>query len=84
MMKPIINRAMRDPDRYTVEIVYRDKWGDSTKRTVSPIRWVDGETAFLALCLGREEPRRFEFKRVVEATLIDATTVLMPVEVEKR
>lgn len=81
-MKPDINRAMSEPDRFAVEISYKDKWGDVTKRTVSPIRWVDCGDAFLALCLGREEPRRFELRRVIECRLIEANDVLMPARIE--
>jgi hypothetical protein len=59
-----------------------DQWGDKTKRVVSPIRWMDNGNAFLALCLGREEPRRFELKRCSEVKLIDSDTVLMPMPIQ--
>jgi predicted DNA-binding transcriptional regulator YafY len=81
-MKDILSRAMSNPDKHTVELIYRDQWGDKTKRVVSPIRWMDNGNAFLALCLGREEPRRFELRRCSEVKLIDSDTVLMPMPVD--
>lgn len=78
-----IRIAMDNPDEHAVEIQYRDKWGDVTTRTVSPIRWIDTkQKAFLALCTGREEPRRFESGRVLFAKLVPANEVLMPAQVK--
>lgn len=79
-----INRAMQNPDEHSAEIEYRDQWGSVTKRIVSPIRWLDKGHSFLALCTGREEPRRFETHRVLSAKLINSADVMMPGNVENR
>lgn len=80
----IIDAAMRNPDEHSAEIEYRDQWGDCTKRIVSPIRWLGSRKAFLALCTGREEPRRFETHRVLSAKLISSADVMMPGNVENK
>jgi predicted DNA-binding transcriptional regulator YafY len=75
-----IHQAMKSPDDYVVRLVYRDRSGTMTQRVVSPIRFLDGRN-LLALCLCRESPRRFELERCSEVELLDASDVLMPVEI---
>jgi predicted DNA-binding transcriptional regulator YafY len=77
---------MQDPDGWAIRVRYEDKSGSVTDRMVSPIRFV-GDEAFLALCLCREEPRRFELARCKAFRLVRAVDVLMPVaivEIERR
>jgi predicted DNA-binding transcriptional regulator YafY len=75
----IINRARRDPDRWVVRIAYRDAKGCVTVRVISPIRWVSRYT-ILALCLGRQEPRQFDLRRIGAAELVPAADVVMGIE----
>jgi predicted DNA-binding transcriptional regulator YafY len=73
-----IQSALRDPDQWVVRLTYEDKSGSITERVVSPIRWIDAKT-MLALCLCRENPRRFDLSRCSEVQLLPAHDVLMPV-----
>lgn len=75
-MLTVINRAMRDPDRWVVRIAYRDSKGVVTNRVISPIRWTTRGT-FRALCLGRQEPRQFMLRSIQAAELVAASTVIM-------
>lgn len=79
-MERALGRAMQDPDGWAVKLRYEDKTGRVTDRLVSPIRFV-GDRAFLALCLCREEPRRFELARCKAFRLVRAEEVLMPAEI---
>ena len=74
--------AMRSPDQFVCDIVYEDRWGERTKRAISPIRFV-GTKMVLALCVGREEPRIFDINNMHEVTLRSANSVLMPEPVTK-
>jgi predicted DNA-binding transcriptional regulator YafY len=68
---------MRDADHWVLRVDYTDDQQITRRRYVSPIRWA-GEYAMVALCLGREEPRRFRISGIQSATLIPAAVVLMP------
>lgn len=78
-----IARAMADPDGYALRMTYRDAEGSETMRVVSPIRFM-GQSAFLALCLGRQEPRRFVVSRCSSVSLVPSNDVLMPEPVTER
>lgn len=78
----VLNKAMNAQDDWVIRMVYKDKAGNRTRRVVSPIRFIDSDN-IMALCLGREEPRRFELGRCSELELVDANEVLMPVEIEE-
>ena len=77
-MTQLINRAMKAPDNFIIEMSYCDSKGEATRRTVSPIRYLKGGR-LLALCLCREEPRQFYLKRCSDIELKPANDVLMPV-----
>lgn len=79
-----IQRAMKDPDRWAVRIVYRDDLGRRSRRVVSPSRWsAGGRFSFMALCLCRQESRWFRSVNVESAELVHAADVLMPEEIEE-
>lgn len=79
-----ISMAMRDPDRWCIKMRYVSAKSVTTIRTVSPIRWLDERNSeFLALCLGREEPRRFVTDRCSGIELVHADDVLMPEPIEE-
>lgn len=73
-------RAM-DHDRFVCQITYRDKNGRRTERVISPIKFIGQDV--LALCLCREEPRRFALSRIIKIELQEAASVLMPVEIKE-
>ena len=72
-------QAMEDSDQLVVEFNYRDQDNVETKRIVSPMKFVS-ETDFLALCLSREEPRRFNIDRCSDMALDEAHKYVMPVK----
>ena len=76
----ILSGAMHNPDEWVIRLRYVGKNGVTTERVVSPIKMV-GPTSLLALCLCREEPRRFELGRCSHIELLNANDVLMPVEI---
>jgi hypothetical protein len=76
----MLSRAMHNPDEWVIRLRYVGKDGLTTERVVSPIKMV-GPTSLLALCLCREEPRRFELGRCSHIELVDANDVLMPVAI---
>jgi hypothetical protein len=76
----MLSRAMHNPDEWVIRLRYVGKDGVTTERVVSPIKMV-GPTSLLALCLCREEPRRFELGRCSHIELVDANDVLMPVAI---
>ena len=84
MIAPSVMKAlvlsMNAPDDHVIRMHYTNKAGVVTERTVSPIRFI-GQTAMMALCLSREEPRRFELDKCSKIELVDANDVLMPVEI---
>ena len=80
-MNQILRQAMRDSDRYVIEMDYADVNGNRTHRVVSPIRFM-GSYRFLGLCLCREQPRQFQLSRCKNIRLVDAEDVLMPVPIE--
>ncbi len=80
-MKDRIRRAMQDPDAYVLELCYRDSRGATTRRIVSPIRFLS-PCRFLALCLCREEPRQFHLARCSQVSLRPASDVIMPVPMQ--
>ena len=77
-MRQILQTAMRDPDRWVVELEYCDSAGERTRRVVSPIRFL-GPGRFLALCLCRAEPRQFYLQRCEQLRLRPAASYVMPV-----
>jgi predicted DNA-binding transcriptional regulator YafY len=78
-MRQLIYRAMHRPDDLVVTLEYCDAKGVTTRRVVSPIRFL-GKDRFLALCLSREEPRQFYLERCQNMRLELAANFLMPVE----
>lgn len=78
--RKIIQRAIDNPDQWVLLIRYADSKGAVTDRVVSPYRFI-GETAFQALCLCREDVRRFEIERCKAYRLIPSNDVLMPVPI---
>lgn len=80
-IRDTINQGMRDSSQWVVKLIYRDRSGKITIRTVSPIRWLDAKS-FLALCLCRQEPREFKLRRCIAAQLIPEHEVLMPVRLD--
>lgn len=79
-MRQLICRAMHQPDDLVVTFEYCDAKGVTTRRVVSPIRFLGGDR-FLALCLSREEPRQFYVERCQNVRLAPAANFLMPVEI---
>ena len=77
----ILRQAMYAPDDYAVKLRYRSKDGELTERFVSPIKMTDSRS-LLALCLCRENPRRFELDRCSHIELVPAHEVLMPMELK--
>ena len=73
--------AMSLPDEWVVEIEYKDRLGQTTKRTISPLKWIRKDH-FLALCAGREEPRQFYLDRCVTVKLRPSCDLLMPEPVQ--
>ncbi len=78
-MRQLIHRAMHQPDDLVVTFDYCDANGVTTRRVVSPIRFL-GRDRFLALCLSREEPRQFYVERCQNVRLAPAGNFLMPVD----
>ncbi|MGB7324240.1 MAG: WYL domain-containing protein [Rubripirellula sp.] len=77
-MNRILQQAMRDCDKYVIEMDYEDAKGNRTHRVVSPIRLM-GSYRFLGLCLCREQPRQFQLSRCRNIRLVAAENVMMPV-----
>lgn len=77
----ILAQGMRDPETHAVRLLYRDSHGVATLRTVSPIRF-KADDAFLALCLGREEPRTFLIGRCLNARLVPSWQCLSPMPIQ--
>ncbi len=77
-LKNRLRHAMGDPDQVVVIFDYEDKQGNRTRRVASPIRFSSADS-FLALCLCREEPRRFELTRCTNLQLAPAHEYSMPV-----
>jgi predicted DNA-binding transcriptional regulator YafY len=69
--------AMYSSDLLLVTFLYQDAADVETVRVVSPIEMDD--TGFLGLCLIREEPRRFEFRRCSFMRFAFSFDFLMPV-----
>ncbi len=76
-----ILRAMQDSDRWVVRMEYVDQRGVRTVRYVSPYKF-SGETNFFGLCLSRESVRQFDLQRCENITLMPASEVLMPVQLQ--
>lgn len=77
-MYQLIHIAMQNPDEWVLQLDYRDKKGNTTHRTISPIRYA-AKNRLLALCLCREAPRQFQLDQCSNLRLEPATNVLMPV-----
>jgi predicted DNA-binding transcriptional regulator YafY len=77
----ILKQAMYSPDDYAVRLRYRAKDGELTERVISPIK-MDDSHSLLALCLCRENPRRFELDRCSHIELVPAHEILMPMELK--
>lgn len=69
---------MQNPDELVVLFNYLDSKGNSTRRVVSPIRFL-GNDRFLGLCLSREEPRQFYIQRCDDIRINQAANFVMPV-----
>jgi hypothetical protein len=83
-IKQLILKAMKDPDRFCLRMIYVDDVGRRTRRVVSPSKWgAAGRYSFSGLCMSREEWRWFKTRSVEQAELIESSTVLMPVEIEE-
>ena len=80
--KMMVRKALLAPESFVLRLVYSDRSGARTERVVSPIRILDGK-AMLALCLCREDCRRFDLERCSDVELLDANDVLMPVELKE-
>lgn len=76
----LIQTAMRRCDELVLTLDYTDSKGEKTHRVVSPIRFVGGNR-FLALCLGRCEPRQFQLDRCSNLLLRRAEEFVMPVPI---
>jgi predicted DNA-binding transcriptional regulator YafY len=76
-----LGRAMRDPDHWVVRIIYTGDDGITTRRIVSPTSY-RGMHAVRALCFAREEIRLFNLSNIHSVELIEAHTVMMPMELE--
>lgn len=77
-MNTILRRAMQDSDNFVVEFDYVDSKGLTTRRVISPIRFMPGNR-LLALCLCREAPRQFHLSRCSNVRLCRAEQYMMPV-----
>lgn len=77
-MRQLILRAMRQADDLVLVFDYRDSKGATTRRVVSPVRFLAGDR-FLALCLSREEPRQFYLNRCQNMRLDWTANFVMPV-----
>lgn len=77
-MRPLIAHALRQSDDLVLEFDYCDSKGVTTRRVVSPIRFL-GNERFLGLCLSREEPRQFYLARCQNLRLAWAANFVMPV-----
>lgn len=78
--KVLVHRAMQNPDQLVIQMRYVDKQGVVTERIVSPIRWIN-QQSFLALCLCKEMPRRFDTTHCTSVRIVAAEDVLMPVPI---
>ena len=76
-VEKIVRRAVMDVDQHAVELVYVDRRGCRTRRTVSPDRIIDDES-FAAMDLSRGGHRQFQFGRVESARLVPAHEVFAP------
>ena len=79
-MHTLLTKAMQAPDDLVVSLDYVDSKGVTTRRIVSPIRFLSGDR-FLGLCLCREEPRQFYMNRCNNVRLCRAADYVMPVPV---
>jgi|LakMenE18May11ns_1017448.scaffolds.fasta_scaffold9947850_5 predicted DNA-binding transcriptional regulator YafY len=76
--RAMLQRAMHQCDDLVVVFDYCDCHGRSTRRVVSPIRFI-GHDLFLGLCLSREAPRQFYRERCKNMRLALASSFVMPV-----
>lgn len=76
-LRNLLSRAMANPENLALDIVYRSKDHQLTRRTISPIRF-ERTGAVLATCCGRGEPRQFCFEQIITAAERSAADVLMP------
>lgn len=74
-----IQRAMRAPEQWVLQVEYEDSQGNKSVRIVSPIRYLSAER-LLALCLCRCEPRQFYLNRCSKWELKPAAEYVMPVD----
>lgn len=75
----LVGRVMQQSDDLVVVFEYSAADGTTTRRVVSPIRFLDGNR-FLGLCLSREEPRQFHINRCRNVRVDLAMNYVMPVE----
>lgn len=77
----ILHQAMVAPEDFAVRLRYRSQNGELTERVISPIKMADSRS-LLALCLCRENPRRFDLDRCSHIELVHAHEILMPMELK--
>jgi predicted DNA-binding transcriptional regulator YafY len=77
-LRHMLRQAMQNCDELVVEFDYEDAKGNSSRRVVSPIRFV-GADRMLGLCLSREEPRQFCLSRCRGVSVRAANDYVMPV-----
>lgn len=75
----LVGRVMQQSDDLVVVFEYSAADGTTTRRVVSPIRFLD-KNRFLGLCLSREEPRQFHISRCRNVRVDLAMNYVMPVE----
>ena len=78
-MTTLIKKSIHSHDDLVVEFSYCDSKGKTSRRVVSPIRFL-GNDRFLGLCLSREEPRQFYLGRCQSMELKPAYDYVMPVQ----
>lgn len=71
-----MRRAAGDPDRWAVELDYRDKNSQNTRRQCSPIR--RSSSGWLVMCLTTGQPRLLLHAGISNVRLIQARDVLIP------
>lgn len=77
-LRRAIAKGIDSPESVVLEIQYRDAKGHETQRTISPVRLEDDGQSLMALCLAKEEPRKFKLASIKSFTLVDANDCMMP------
>ena len=77
--RPMLYKAISDPDNWAIRMEYEDAKGVRTIRHVSPM-WSDGES-FTGLCLTKGEPRTFILSRCSDMKLVPAHEIVIEPDV---